>query len=74
MRTMTSDIEKIGKLVSARVVQETDQITVITAVGTAIRQKVEQVPISGRSTRGSRLIDVRDGDAVASVARLASID
>jgi DNA gyrase subunit A len=74
MRTMTSDMETVGKLVSARVVQESDQITVITAEGTAIRQKVATVPTSGRSTRGLRLINLRDGDAVASVARLASVE
>lgn len=74
MRTMTSDMEAVGKLVSARVVQESDQITVITAEGTAIRQKVATVPTSGRSTRGLRLINLRDGDAVASVARLAGVE
>ncbi len=74
MRTMTSDVERTGNLVAARVVQDTDQITVITAGGKAIRQKVDQVPLSGRAARGSRLIDLREGDAVASVARLADIE
>ena len=74
MRTMTNEIDKAGQLVAARVVQESDQITLITGDGTVIRQKVSTVPTSGRSARGSRLINLREGDAVASVARLAAIE
>jgi DNA gyrase subunit A len=74
MRTMTSALDVTGELVAARVVQSTDQITIITSDGTALRQKVTDIPISGRATKGSRLINLRDGDAVASVARLVNIE
>ncbi|HQZ23446.1 MAG TPA: DNA gyrase subunit A, partial [Thermoflexales bacterium] len=73
MRTMTGALDVTGELMAARVVQPSDQITVITSAGTAIRQKVEEIPVSGRATRGSRLINLREGDAVASVARLAGV-
>ena len=70
MRTMTSNFDATGRLVAARVVQPTDQITLITADGVALRQKVTDIPASGRATKGSRLINPREGDTVASVARL----
>ena len=73
MRTMTSDIETSGLLMAARVVQGTDQITIITSDGITLRQAVSDIPVSGRSARGSRLINVRDGDSVASVARIAEV-
>ncbi len=74
MRTMTSDVLEVGELVAARVVQAPEQITIITAGGTALRQRVSDIRVSGRATKGTRLINLRDGDAVASVARLASVE
>jgi DNA gyrase subunit A len=74
MRTMTSDVEEVGELVAARVVQQSEQITIITSGGTALRQRVSDIRVSGRATKGTRLINLRDGDAVASVARLAAVD
>jgi DNA gyrase subunit A len=73
MRTMTSALDVTGELVAARVVQASDQITIITADGTALRQRVNDIPKTGRATKGSRLINLRDGDSVASVARLQEI-
>jgi len=73
MRTMSTDLSITGQLVAARVVLPTDQVTIITAAGVALRQKVSAIPVSGRSARGSRLINVRDDDVVASVARLAEV-
>jgi DNA gyrase subunit A len=74
MRTMTSELAATGELVAARVVQATDQITIITSDGTALRQRVTDIPVTGRATKGSRLINLRDGDAVASVARLGAVE
>jgi DNA gyrase subunit A len=74
MRTMSGALDVTGELVAARVVQATDQITIISANGTVLRQRVTDIPKSGRSARGSRLINLRDGDSVASVARLAHVE
>lgn len=74
MRTMTSALDVTGGLVAARVVQTSDQITIITANGVAIRQKVSDIRVTGRATIGTRLINLREGDAVASVARLAKVE
>lgn len=73
MRTMAGDLESTGLLIAARVVQETDQITVISANGVALRSSVKELAKSGRTTRGSRVINLREGDNVASVARIAEV-
>ena len=60
-----------GKIASARVVQMTDDLTIITANGVALRLKVKDVKQAGRATRGVHLIKPQEGDSVASVARIA---
>lgn len=58
---------------SARAVHEGDEITIISTAGQSL--KVAEVRQSGRSTMGTRLIQLKkDGDVVASVARLAGAD
>jgi DNA gyrase subunit A len=73
VRTMSGALDLTGLLVAALVVQPNDQITLISTNGVALRQKVSDIPQSGRATRGSRLMNLRDGDSVASVARLADV-
>jgi DNA gyrase subunit A len=65
-------LEHTGKIIAARVVQPSDELTLITANGVALRLKVKQVKQSGRATRGVRLITPQEGDAVASVARISA--
>ena len=67
-------IPEIGKITSARVVQQSDHLTLISAHGVAIRLKVKDVKVSGRATRGVHLMRLREGDYVASVARIAAED
>jgi DNA gyrase subunit A len=64
----------VGKITSARVVQQGDHLTLISAQGVAIRLKVKDVKVSGRSTRGVHLMRLHHGDYVASVARIATED
>jgi DNA gyrase subunit A len=64
----------VGKITSARVVQQADHLTLISANGVAIRLKVKDVKVSGRSTRGVHLMRLHDGDYVVSVARIAAED
>ncbi len=64
----------IGKITSARVVQQTDHLTLISANGVTIRLRVKDVKVSGRSTRGVRLMRLHAGDYVASVARIGTED
>ncbi|MCC6187713.1 MAG: DNA gyrase subunit A [Anaerolineales bacterium] len=63
-----------GAIVAARVVHPDDEITVITTAGQALRLKVKHIRQAGRATMGTRLINLKEGDTVASVARLAAKD
>jgi DNA gyrase subunit A len=64
-------LKKIGTIVSARVVQESDDLTVISAGGVVLRTKVKDITRSGRVTRGIVLMQLQAGDTVASMARVA---
>jgi DNA gyrase subunit A len=66
--------DKIGLITSARVVQESDDLTIISANGMVLRMKVRELRVAGRATRGVRLMEVKEGDRVASIARIASAD
>jgi DNA gyrase subunit A len=68
------NLEKIGKISAARVVQPVDDVTIITANGVALRTKVKAIKQAGRGTRGERLIDLEKGDQVASLARISAED
>ncbi len=68
------NLETTGRIVSARAVREEDEVTIITTGGQTLRLKVAEIRQSGRSTMGTRLIHVKEGDSVASVARLAAKD
>ena len=67
-------LKDIGKIVSARVIQQADDLTIITSNGVAIRIKVKDVRQAGRATKGVHLIKPQPGDSVASVARIAAED
>lgn len=61
---------KTGPVTAARVVQAGDEITLISQNGLVIRTRVAHIPQMGRYTRGVQLIDLKEGDQVASIARL----
>jgi DNA gyrase subunit A len=63
-----------GRIASARVVQNDDDLTIITANGVTLRLKVKNVKQSGRSTRGVHLMKPQEGDSIATVARIAAED
>jgi DNA gyrase subunit A len=63
--------DKIGNITSARVVQEADDLTIISANGMVLRMKVKDVKQAGRATRGNHMMDIKEGDRVASIARIA---
>ncbi len=65
---------KIGSIAAARVVQDEDEVTMISASGVLIRLKVKDLSIGGRATRGFRIMDLGKDDFVASVARIAAAD
>jgi len=67
-------LKEIGKIVAARVVQNDDDLTIITSNGVAIRIKNKTVKQAGRATKGVHLIKPQSGDSVASVARISAED
>ena len=67
-------LPKIGEIVSARVVQPQDDITLISANGIIVRLKVKQIKKAGRATQGVILMRPKEGDSVATVARIAAAD
>ena len=67
-------LSHIGPIVSARVVQPADDLTIISAGGLILRTKVSAIKLAGRATRGVRLIELQSGDQVASLARISAAD
>jgi len=73
--TLAQDkLDTTGPIASARVVGEGDDLTVITSGGNVLRTKVNQIKQAGRATMGVRLIDLKEGEMVASVARIAAME
>jgi DNA gyrase subunit A len=63
-----------GRIASARVVQPSDDLTIISTGGLVLRLKVEQVRQASRATRGVRVMRLGPDDSVAAVARTAAAD
>ncbi|HEY60440.1 MAG TPA: DNA gyrase subunit A [Anaerolineae bacterium] len=66
-------LKAIGKIASAKVVQEDDQLTLISNNGILIRLKVKDISRSGRVTKGARLMNLDTGDSVSSIARIKKL-
>ena len=64
----------IGLIAAARVVQKSDDLTIISTNGVVLRTKVESIKQAGRATRGVRVMKLKPGDSVASLARIAAAD
>ncbi|MFA6455613.1 MAG: DNA gyrase C-terminal beta-propeller domain-containing protein [Bacteroidota bacterium] len=66
--------EKTGKMIAIKEVQNTDDIVVVSSSGMIIRQRAEDIRVSGRNTSGVRLIRLGDKDAVTAIAIVTSED
>ena len=62
--------EKTGALVSLKAVTDEDDLMIITKKGTMIRMGVNTLRVMGRATQGVRLINLRKGDEIASIAKV----
>ncbi len=65
---------RIGMVSTARVVQEADDLTIISSGGVVLRMQVKDIKTSGRATRGVLIMSLQEDDRVASVARIAAAD
>ncbi|MCB9239709.1 MAG: DNA gyrase subunit A [Flavobacteriales bacterium] len=62
--------DKTGNLVAIKSVTDEDDLMIINRSGIAIRLPLSDVRVMGRATQGVRLVKLRDGDEIASVARV----
>jgi DNA gyrase subunit A len=66
--------EKTGSLVSIKNVSDSYDLMIINRSGIAIRMVVESLRVMGRATQGVRLINLRDDDTIAAVAKVLKDD
>ncbi|KGX85672.1 DNA gyrase subunit A [Pontibacillus litoralis JSM 072002] len=64
--------ERNGDVVAVKSVSGDEDIMIMTEDGVLIRMSVESVSQTGRNTQGVKLISLKDGAEVATVARIAS--
>jgi len=62
--------ERNGKVVSMKVVSDDDELMMITSNGMIVRTAVSELRTIGRATQGVRVIALRQGDKLVSVARV----
>ncbi len=63
--------DKTGDLVAIKAVTDKDNLIIIKNSGIMIRIEVEKLRIKGRLTQGVRLINLKDGDKIASVTKVS---
>ena len=59
--------DKTGKLISIQAVTDENDLMIINRSGLTIRTSADQIRVAGRATQGVKVIDLREGDAIASV-------
>lgn len=62
--------EKTGKLIAIKSVTSDNDLMIITQNGLTIRLNVSTISILGRATQGVRVINLKNDDRIASVARV----
>jgi DNA gyrase subunit A len=63
--------ERNGKVAGISYVHDDDEVMLISQQGMILRMKAGDIRTIGRATQGVRLIEMEEGDAVVSVAKLA---
>ncbi len=64
--------EKTGKLIALLDVTDEDNLMIINRSGLTIRLDVNSLRVMGRNTQGVRLINLRNDDAIAAVAKVSA--
>ena len=67
-------VGKSGKIAIARVVSPDDDLVVISTNGQVIRMFADNIPHKGRPAQGVAVMNMRDNDTVASIARIPRTD
>ena len=63
--------DKTGSLVAIKNVTDENDLMIINRSGLTIRMAVSDIRVAGRATQGVRLINIKDGDAIAAVSAVA---
>ena len=63
--------DKTGKLVAIKDVTDDNDLMIINKSGLTIRMNVSDIRVAGRATQGVRLINIKDGDAIAAVSAVS---
>ncbi len=71
VRTLSKNMSKTGDIVSARVVSDEGDVTLISRDGIMLRTPIKNISLQSRATTGVSVMSVKGGDVVASVAILA---
>ncbi|WP_372745022.1 DNA gyrase subunit A [Lutibacter sp.] len=66
--------EKTGNLVAIKNVTDEDDLMIINKSGITIRLAVEDLRVMGRATQGVKLINIKDNDSIAAVAKVPHED
>jgi DNA gyrase subunit A len=66
--------EKTGSLVAIKTVTDDDDLMIINKSGIAIRMEVKDLRVMGRATQGVRLINLKNNDSIAAVAKVMKDD
>ena len=62
--------EKTGNLVSIKEVIDSDDLMIINKSGITIRLAVSDLRVMGRATQGVKLINIKESDSIAAVAKV----
>ncbi|MCR5408231.1 MAG: DNA gyrase subunit A [Bacteroidales bacterium] len=60
--------EKTGRLVAIKNVTDEDDLMIICRSGLTIRMPVSTIRVAGRATQGVKLINIKEGDAIAAIS------
>lgn len=63
--------EKTGKLIAIQSVTDDNDLMIINKSGVTIRTGVKEMRVMGRATQGVRLINLKNNDKIAAVAKVA---
>jgi len=66
--------DKTGDLITLKSVNDSDDLMIITSKGIIIRMAISQLRIMGRATQGVKLINLKEDDTIASIARVPKED
>ena len=66
--------DKTGLLIAIKDVTDNDDLMIINKSGLIIRMAVDSMRVMGRATQGVRLINLKDDDAIAAVAKVEFIE